>query len=86
METVLPVELGVGRLDFLNFLRGMETQNAFDSHPLSLLFLNFLRGMETHIHVGIDKHKHTFLNFLRGMETGFDERFRVSLPSLPKLP
>ena len=32
---------------FLNFLRGMETQDANAAVHLWFCFLNFLRGMET---------------------------------------
>ena len=47
METAEQATLYEQRIDFLNFLRGMETKEG-PAHPASSAgFLNFLRGMET---------------------------------------
>ena len=34
-------------VDFLNFLRGMETKKGHNFGHVGRVFLNFLRGMET---------------------------------------
>ena len=73
-------------VDFLNFLRGMETFNVFHELVKGIDFLNFLRGMETCIVTFLQFTWFCFLNFLRGMET----RLRLDegrvLRRLPKLP
>jgi len=47
METNLRQLSSAEETSFLNFLRGMETQEFGGLFERRVLFLNFLRGMET---------------------------------------
>ena len=47
METVSWVRAETVEGNFLNFLRGMETDRVAEGKPVKVRFLNFLRGMET---------------------------------------